>query len=68
METLQNPDRPYTEVVMQGGALYLQAMYADRAVSQAWIGCHVAHPDSPKRDFKQNDVMGAVMVTFPLSQ
>lgn len=68
LETLQNPDRPYTEVVMQGGAPYLQAIYADRAVSQACIGCHIAHPDSPKQNFKQNDVMGAIMVTFPLSQ
>jgi len=68
METLRNPDRPYTEVVMQGGAPYLQAMYADRAVSQACIGCHIVHPDGPKQHFKQNDVMGAIMVTFPLSQ
>jgi hypothetical protein len=42
-------------------------MYADRAVSQACIGCHNAHPNSPKRDFKENDVMGAVMVTVQLS-
>ena len=68
VETLQNPDRPYTEVVMQGRDSYLQAMYADRAVSQACIGCHNAHPDSPKRNFKQNDVMGAMIVTVPLSQ
>ncbi|MCI0428880.1 MAG: DUF3365 domain-containing protein [Nitrospiraceae bacterium] len=67
LETLQNPDRPYTEVVVQGGGTYLQAIYADRAISQACIGCHNAHPDSPKQNFKQNDVMGAIMVTFPLS-
>jgi hypothetical protein len=68
LETLQNPERPYTEVVMHGGNSYLQAMYADRAVSQSCIGCHNAHPDSPKKNFKQNDVMGAIMVTVPLSQ
>jgi len=67
-ETLQNPDRPYTEVAMHGGKSYLQAFYADRAVSQACIGCHNAHPDSPKQNFKQNDVMGALMVTVPLIQ
>ena len=73
VETLQNPDRPYTEVIKKGGdsfledRSYLQAIYADRAVSQACIGCHNTHPDSPKQDFKQNDVMGAVMVTVPLS-
>ena len=67
-ETLQNPDRSYTEVVMRGGDSYLQAMYADRAVSQACIGCHNAHPNSQKKDFRQGDVMGAIMVTVPLSQ
>ncbi|MGQ0696200.1 MAG: Tll0287-like domain-containing protein [Nitrospiraceae bacterium] len=67
METQQHPDRPYTEVVMNGPDAYLQAIYADRAISQACIGCHNAHPDSPRHDFKQNDVMGAIMITVPLS-
>ena len=67
METQQNPDRPYTEVVMNGPDAYLQAIYADKAVSQACIGCHNAHPDSPRHNFKQNEVMGAIMVTVPLS-
>src|SRR5262245_2211590 len=66
METVRNPDRPYTEVIMNGPDAYLQAIYADRAVSQACIGCHNAHPDSPRHDFKLNDVMGAVMVIVPL--
>jgi len=65
-ETLQHPDRRYSEVVMNGPDANLQAVYADRAVSQACIGCHNAHPDSPKRDFKQNDVMGGIIVTIPL--
>jgi hypothetical protein len=67
METQQHPDRPYTEVVMNGPDAYLQAIYADKAVSQACIGCHNAHPDSPRHNFKQNEVMGAIMVTVPLS-
>src|SRR5215831_541701 len=49
------------------GGSYLQAIYADKAVSQACMGCHNAHPDSPKQNFKLNDVMGAIMVTVPLS-
>ncbi len=64
--TLQNPNRPYTEVVMNGPDAYVQAIYADKAVSQACIGCHNAHPDSPKRDFKQNDVIGGMIITIPL--
>ena len=65
-ETLKDPDRPYTEVVMNGPDAFLQAVYSDRAISQACIGCHNAHPDSPKRDFKQNDVMGAMFISVPL--
>jgi hypothetical protein len=52
---------------MIGGDPYVQALYTDRAVSQACIGCHNAHPDSPKRDFKQNDVMGGMIVSIPLN-
>lgn len=65
-ETLQHPDRRYSEVVMIGRDPYLQALYADRAVSQACIGCHNAHPDSPKKNYKQNDVMGGMIITIPL--
>jgi hypothetical protein len=64
--TQQNPNRPHTEVVMNGADAYLMAIYADRAVSQACIGCHNAHQDSPRHDFKQNDVMGAIMIMVPL--
>jgi len=67
MATQQNPDRPYTEVVMNGADSSLMAIYADRAVSQACIGCHNAHQDSPRHDFKQSEVMGAIMIMIPLS-
>jgi hypothetical protein len=67
-ETLKDPDRAYTEVVMNGPDAYLQAIYADKAISQACIGCHNAHPDSPKRDFKQNDVMGGMIISIPLKK
>src|SRR5918997_2534655 len=63
-ETSQHPDHPYTEVVLNGRDLYLEAIYADRAVSQACIGCHNAHQDSPRRDFKMNDVMGGLMISI----
>jgi hypothetical protein len=61
-----HPERPYTGVVNVGGNPYFQAIYADRAFSQACIGCHNAHPRSPKQDFKINDVLGGVVISFPL--
>ncbi|HKW86185.1 MAG TPA: DUF3365 domain-containing protein [Nitrospiraceae bacterium] len=63
-----NPERRYSGIVTNGGERSFQAVYADRAVTQACIGCHNAHPKSPKRDFKLNDVMGGIVITIPLNQ
>lgn len=67
-QVLEYGDRPYTGVMTKGGIRYFQAIFADRAISQSCVGCHNAHAESPKRDFKLNDVMGGVLVTFPLVQ
>lgn len=64
----KNPEQRYSSMVTIGEERYFQAIYADRAVSQACIGCHNAHPRSPKRDFKLNDVMGAIVITIPVGQ
>jgi Protein of unknown function (DUF3365) len=49
-----------------GGQTYYAAFYPDVAVADACVACHNAHPDSPRRDFKTGDVMGAVVIRFPL--
>jgi len=67
-EVRKHPERPYTGYSTSGADRSFQAVYADRAVSQACIGCHNAHSNSPKRDFKINDVMGGIVITIPLSQ
>jgi hypothetical protein len=64
---LKQPDKTYTGYVESGGRRYFQAIYADVAVAQACIGCHNAHPNSPRRDFKLNDVMGGIVITLPMS-
>jgi hypothetical protein len=63
---LTHPTKPYTAFVKEGGTRYFQAVYPDLAVAQACIGCHNSHPDSPKRDFKINDVMGGLIISIPL--
>ena len=65
-EILVNPDRPYTGVTTEGGTSVFQALYPDKAVSQTCVGCHNAHQNSPKRDFKPGDVMGGILLTIPL--
>jgi len=63
-----NPERRYGGIITSGGERYFQAVYADRAVTQACIGCHNAHPKSPKQDFKLNDVIGGVVITIPMER
>lgn len=65
---LTQPNRPHTGFMKIGETRYFQAVYADLAATQACLGCHNAHPDSPKRDFKLNDVMGAIVITIPVGQ
>lgn len=65
-EVRQHPERPSTGTVTVGEQRYFQSIYADRAVSQACIGCHNAHPRSPKRDFKLHDVLGAIVIEIPV--
>ncbi len=67
-DVLAQQERAYTGTMTRGGDRYFRAIYADRAVSQACIGCHNAHPNSPKRDFKAGDVMGAVVISIPLPE
>jgi hypothetical protein len=54
------------EHVMVEQRRYMQTIYPDRAVSRACVSCHNAHPESPKRDFKLNDVMGGLVIQVPI--
>ena len=63
---LANPNKAYTGYVKVGNARYFQAVYPDLAVAEACIGCHNAHPESPRRDFKLNDVIGAMVISIPV--
>jgi len=68
VEVQRNPDRPYYGFITKSGTRYFQAIYADRAVSIACVECHNNHPNSPRRDFKLNDVMGGIVITFPVGE
>lgn len=67
LETVrQHPERSVSGTAKVGDQTYFQAIYADRAVSQACVTCHNTHPHSPKKDFKMNDVMGGLVIEIPL--
>lgn len=63
---VQEPNKPYTGIIARGDKRFFKAIYADRAVTQACVGCHNGHALSQKRDFKLYDVMGGVIISFPL--
>ncbi|HWO99945.1 MAG TPA: DUF3365 domain-containing protein [Methylococcus sp.] len=41
------------------------AMYPDTAVASPCVSCHNEHPDSPKKDWKLHEVMGATTWSYP---
>jgi hypothetical protein len=45
---------------------FFTAVYPDRAVSPACVDCHNHHPDSPRHDFKLDDVMGGMIIRVAL--
>jgi hypothetical protein len=44
------------------------AMYPDLAVAPACVSCHNEHPDTPKKDWHLDDVMGATTWTYPTAR
>jgi len=64
---LTNPDEPYTGVITSGKDRLFQAIYADKAISNACVTCHNTHPRGHKRNFHLQDVMGGLVITIPLN-
>jgi hypothetical protein len=62
----KNPRKPYTGIVTEGDRRYFKAIFADRAVSMTCVGCHNNHPQSARRDYKLYDVMGGIIISFPV--
>lgn len=60
---VQNRAPVYAELAGYGRI----AMFPDIASASACVSCHNEHPDSPKTDWKLNDVMGAIVWTWPRS-
>jgi hypothetical protein len=62
-----HPSRPYSGIIGRGSEQFFGVVYADLAVTRVCIECHNSHPNSPKSDFKIDDVMGGLVIIFPLS-
>jgi len=63
-----NPGKHYYTEEKLGDKTYFTGVYADKAVAAACANCHNNHADSPKKDFKEGDIMGAVVIRIPLTK
>ena len=63
---LKNPKKPFTWTIKTNGKMQFNAIYPDMAVSKSCVKCHNTHPKSSKKDFKRGDVMGGILVSFPI--
>ncbi len=62
----KDPSKPYTGIIQRGESKIFKAIYPDKAVSPACLNCHNGHILSSKRDYKLGDVMGGIIISFPL--
>lgn len=65
-EVEAHPHRAYYGTIERDGTRLFGAVYADAAVNNVCIECHNSHPKTPKSDFQLGDVMGGLLITFPL--
>ncbi len=63
-----NPERPVTGFLKTNKGRWFQAIYPDRAISNSCVDCHNKHPNSPRRDYKLNDVLGGIIITIPVEE
>ncbi len=64
----ERPEKAITRIIKINNQPYLHAIYADIAVTHTCIDCHNSHPKSPKKDFQIGDVMGGLLIEFPIKK
>ena len=63
----KNPGKNFYGTEEINGKSFYTAVYPDVAVSPACIDCHNEHKDSPRKDFKMDEVMGGVVIRIPMN-
>ena len=62
----KDSNKPYTGIITRGDKQYFKAIYPDIAVSKACVNCHNTHILSGKRNRNVGDVMGGIIISFPM--
>jgi methyl-accepting chemotaxis protein len=63
-----NPDQPFVESFLRDGETWIRVGIADTMASEVCVGCHNSHPQTPKNDWKLNDLRGVLEVSIPISE
>jgi len=63
-----HPTGRFVRIDTLEGRTVMRVLMADLASAQSCVDCHNAHADSPKHDFKLNDLMGSLEVVIPADQ
>jgi len=64
----QHRDGIFSRIEVVDGQRTLRFLKGDFASAEACITCHNAHPDSPRHDFRPNDLMGGLEVRIPIER
>jgi sigma-B regulation protein RsbU (phosphoserine phosphatase) len=63
-----NPQAAFVRMDTVNGQAVMRVLLADIASAQSCVSCHNAHAQSPKHDFKLNDLMGGLEIVMPVQQ
>jgi methyl-accepting chemotaxis protein len=63
----KNPKETFVRTVEMDGGTFVRVAQADLMAAQACVTCHNSHPDSPKTDWRLNDVRGVLEVVTPIN-
>ncbi len=61
-----NPDAIYSRRVTVDGSTVVRVAMADKMAAQGCVNCHNSHPDTPKADWKLDDVRGVLEVAMKI--
>jgi methyl-accepting chemotaxis protein-like sensor/uncharacterized protein DUF3365 len=61
-----HPDETFVRTELTSGHEVVRVAIADKLVADSCVSCHNSHPESPKTDWKLNDVRGVLEVIAPI--
>ncbi len=64
----QRPTEQFIRIDTAEGRTVMRVLTADLASAQSCVTCHNGHPQSPRHDFKLNDLMGGLEIVMPMDQ